>query len=1116
MRNLSSKWKEKVKNGMDVHYLKYADITLTDGTVLNLGNADLWQNGMAFEDSVSGDNSFDIGSAIINVLTLSINNFEGQYSSYDFDGAKVVCYIGLKLDDGTTEKIRICTATVIEQPEDETVSIDLTCEDNMRKFDRDYAESKLQYPATRGQIIRDACEVCGVTLQTYNFDNNDYIVQTRPSDDALTFRQVLQWVAQIGCQWLRCDEYGRLCVKWYDTEKTDAQRQKIGTTYGFTPQHTDVVITGVQVTEYTDSSDEEVQKYAAGTQGYVLAISNNKLIRKGDGATVASMIAEKCVGMIFRPFESECPTDVSLEAGDAITIEDRNGKLYNTYLTATTLQPGSGQSIACNAKSAAKNSSVQYSQNTQAYVAARKMVKAEKTAREKALKELAERLSESSGVFTTVQKQENGSNIYYLHNKPNLEDSDMVWKMTAEAWAVSTDGGKTWNGGMTVDGDVITRILTAEGINADWINTGTIKGVDEDGNIKFLFDVKTGRCVINLDELQIQGKDITQVTEEKTNQQINKFIKDTYAPSLNNLQSQVDGKIQTWHQDTDPSLEWENTQNTPWKDKDGNPILDMDGNPILMDWEDIKSMHEGDLWYNTSNNTQWIYQSGMWVPQDIPNSVLNIIKGKSSIYVKQPVPPYEKGDLWLTSMNNKEAALKIAIITRVSGDFVDSDWIDFKYVDKNDVKNAISEYDTSLGQDEIFNKLTNGGTKQGIYIKDGVLYINAEYILAGMLAGERVNCRGLKAIDKNNNTTFDIDKEGNVTIKPKTFVLTNGDTIYSIAQDTADSALSAAKDYADSLLINGKMTKQEIINVLSDNSNNKGLYLINGELYINASYINTGELAGWIVDATNQILKSKGVSYGGTLELDGGSGRIYARGRNSAYVPGVGTIYGTSIEGSTIETGTLYSGGVTAGSVNSSSVSAGLVTSTGKVTAGSHIEATGHFYSVGTGTDLADLSVRGTKKRILPTKNYGTQAFYCYEMASPIFGDIGEAVISEDGTCLIDIDDIFQESTNVEIEYYVFLQKEGEGDCWIDEKEQAYFTVKGTPGLKFAFEIKARQSNYECMRFADASETAYDRAIDTDMPEPDYSESLAISEPDYETELIDERTSIINQMEVAS
>ena len=501
MRKLSNRWKEKVKNGMDVQYLKYADITLTDGTVLNLTSANLWQNGLSFEDSVSSDSSFDIGSAIVNVLELSINNFNGEYSGYDFEGAEVVAYVGLELDNETTEKIRICTMTVVEQPEDETVTIDLTCEDNMRKFDRNYSDSKLKYPATRGQIIRDACEVCGVTLQTTSFDRDDYIVQIRPDNEALTFRQVLQWVAQIGCQWLRCDEYGRLCVKWYDTEKTDAQ--KIDTTYGFTPQHTDVVITGIQVTEYSDSSNEEPESYMVGTQGYVLAISDNKLIRKGDGQTIASMIAEKCVGMIFRPFESQCPTDVALEAGDAITIEDRNGNLYNTYLTTTTLQPGSGQNIACNAKSAAKNSTVRYGQLTQVYVEARKLVKKEQTARERAIQNLEESLSIGSGLFATYVKQEDGSTISYFHDKAKLEDSTNVIKITSEAVGVSNDGGKTYPFGFQLTGTMIAKLLYAEGINADFINAGALTIKDEQGNIIFSVNMDTNSVYINPEYLMI-------------------------------------------------------------------------------------------------------------------------------------------------------------------------------------------------------------------------------------------------------------------------------------------------------------------------------------------------------------------------------------------------------------------------------------------------------------------------------------------------------------------------------------------------------------------------------------------------------------------------------------
>lgn len=622
MRKLSNRWKEKVKNGMDVQYLKYADITLTDGTVLNLTSANLWANGFSFEDSVSGDSSFDIGSAIINVLNLSINNFDGEYSDYDFEGAEVICYVGLQIENEDTselldsageqildstgdtiivhknaviEKTRICTVTVIEQPEDETVTIDLTCEDNMRKFDRNYSDSKLKYPATRGQIVRDACEVCGVTLQTTSFDRDDYIVQNRPNDEALTFRQVLQWVAQIGCQWMRCDEYGRLCINWYGSANeeeltvdelgvlktqdgsnvnlnfsnsdgalsadngtllendgilrlfaTDEKGNisEIETTYGFTPHHTDVVITGVKVTEYSESSSDNPQTYMVGTEGYVLGISGNKLIRVGDGQTIASMIAEKCVGMRFRPFESECPTDVALEAGDSLIIVDRNGKIYTSLLTTTTLKPGSGQKIACNAKSAAKNSSTRYSQATQAFVAAKNMVKQEKTEREKALEEFGKRIDSATGVYTTVELQENGSKIFYLHDKPTLAESQAIWKMTSEAWGVSTDGGQTWNGGMTVDGDTIVRILNAVGVNATWINTGAITVKDANENILFQVDMDTKTVVIDPDVLIIGNMTLSEKLENM----------DENIASAKNMTFQLSNDMQTITSDADGNI----------------------------------------------------------------------------------------------------------------------------------------------------------------------------------------------------------------------------------------------------------------------------------------------------------------------------------------------------------------------------------------------------------------------------------------------------------------------------------------------------------------------------------------------------------------------------------
>lgn len=1009
MRNLSTEFKEQQNSG-NRNYLKYADFTFTDGSTLSITDKDLWSNGFKFEDAVSQSGSFDIGAAIVNKLTLQINNFSGEYTDYIWDEARVVCHIGLELSTGI-EKIRICTMTVTDAPYQNTAIISLTCEDSMRLFDRDYSDSKLTYPATRLQIIQDACEVCGVTLQSTRFDNDDFVIQNRPDDSSITFRQVIAWVAQMGCQWAKTDAYGRLCLDWYKNEVPDDFYNKAEVpwkdiegkdildttgaqiitvmqkgitaidTNGFTPWLYDVEITGVKVTEYVEnSSQNEAKTYQSGKSGYVIEISDNKLIQEGSGKKICQIIADRCVGLKFRPFTTGALTNIAWEAGDTIEISDRNGKQYKSFLTSVTLNPGTFEQLECSAKSVSRNKQKQYTLGQQVQAENKKNLKDERTAREKAIEELSQRLSESSGTYTTVETQPDGSNIYYLHNKPQLSDSDIVWKMTAEAWAVSTDGGQHWNGGMTVDGDVIARILTATGVNADWINTGTIKAIDKDGNTTFLVDVTTGRVVINADSVQIKGKDVNAIAKEKAETEVNDFISNTYTTDINNLQSQIDGqietffydyeptlqnipasgwttneerkkhegdlfywkskgyayrfmqdgatwkwqlvqdtditlalaaaekaqdtadhkrrvfvvqpeppydigdlwsqgsggdlmrckvarasgsydssdwekaskytddssldlfingvfkdslnslktqidgKIETWYQPNDPSLKWTKTEEYPWCDVNGNKILDESGNEIVLVWESEKAEHEGDLWHNTSDNTQWIYKSGIWQPQSIPDELLDKIDGKSSVYMVQPKPPYYKGDLWVTTNSEGKASLKTSTVNRVDGDFDASDWIDFKYADKDDIKNAIDNYDTSLGQDEVFNKLTKGGVEQGIYIKDGKVYINAKYILAGLLAGERINGRGLKVIDDDKNVTLEIDSKGNVILAPKTFLL-QGKTVNDIANSSAKTAVDG-------------QTQADIFSKLTNGGKAQGIYLDeNGNVYVNGEYV---------------------------------------------------------------------------------------------------------------------------------------------------------------------------------------------------------------------------------------------------------------------------------------
>jgi hypothetical protein len=229
MINVSSEFRDKLNNG-NCNYLSYADITLKDGTTLNLTNDDIWNGGVTIEDAVSSG-TFEVGSAVINQCTIVINNIYDKFTKYDFKEAVVSVQLGIDLnetefyidaDDETEssytpriEKIKKGVYTVDDTKYNGSI-ITLTCIDNMGKFDRAYSESKLEYPATLKTIVMDACDICGVTLNTPDFSHGDYIINTRPTDAAVTFREVIAWCGQISGNYCRCNVNGQLELKWFN------------------------------------------------------------------------------------------------------------------------------------------------------------------------------------------------------------------------------------------------------------------------------------------------------------------------------------------------------------------------------------------------------------------------------------------------------------------------------------------------------------------------------------------------------------------------------------------------------------------------------------------------------------------------------------------------------------------------------------------------------------------------------------------------------------------------------------------------------------------------------------------------------------------------------------
>ena len=111
------------------------------------------------------------------------------------------------------------------------------------------------------------------------------------------------------------------------------------------------------------------------------------------------------------------------------------------------------------------------------------------------------------------------------------------------------------------------------------------------------------------------------------------------------------------------------------------------------------------------------------------------------------------------------------------------------------------------------------------------------------------------------------------------------------------------------------------------------------------------------------------------------------------------------------------------------------------------------------------LVVKGTKSRISDTDNYNERLLYCYETSTPMFGDIGSGEIGDTGECLIYIDPVFAETINTNnCEYYVFLSPYGKGELYVSERTANYFIVSGTPNLQFAWEMKAKQKDFEMLR----------------------------------------------------
>ena len=579
MINVSNTFKEKLQDGEQV--IEIVEITFADGTTKTLENEIMIGNN-DFSDCAESS-SFPVGATVCKTMKLELDNTEGQWKDYNFYQAKVHAYLKLQtsvaepasesiwMDDFyepilDTDGNSIVLSRAASEDRYETIDkgiytittpeqygeiLSFTALDDMYKTNAKYY-SALTLPQTVIALVRDACESLNIPMGFSSMAHGNVVVTALP--DNMTFRQLIGWAAMLETANARIDNRGYLrFIKWNfgAVENGSLVPTKLED-YVNSPtlSSDDIVITGIRVKNKESES-------LFGTAGYVLELENN-LLSDSDLGTVAAWIGGNLVGARFRNLQGDLIYNPLLEFGDMARSFDRNGNGYLTPITDVSSPLNGITTVKTQADDPIRNSSTYMSEATKALVEARQLVKDERTEREKAVERLANTLKESGGLYMTEDPQDDGSVIYYMHNKPTLEESDIVWKLTAEAIGISTDGGKTYPYGFTVTGEMITRLLYAEGINASYINAGALIVRDTNGKIIFSADIDNNQIVIDGASVRIGASSLDGL--------------------LNSMQGQIDGNINTWTGTPAPTL-----SNYP-------------ANEWLTDTE--MSKHVGDLYYD--------------------------------------------------------------------------------------------------------------------------------------------------------------------------------------------------------------------------------------------------------------------------------------------------------------------------------------------------------------------------------------------------------------------------------------------------------------------------------------------------------------------------------------
>lgn len=848
-KNVSNSFKSVIKKAGP--FYAYAKITLSNGTEFILDSVDDF---MDSENSYSEqpDSGFPLGLALSKSIKISIDSkvaieevlqdtlsedikdsSNDNIKTYiektlkDLFMARIVLYTEADLDNGTKERIQEGIFTVIDAVYPGDV-IEITAYDDMYKADQIFT-SHSSFPTSAQTLLNEVCGSCDITLGSATFRNNNFQIQQAP--EGKTGRQVIGYIAQIAAGNAVISPQGRLIIKSYDVNFPEGENPSASEIESESGIHIisqyiddptigvdDVTITGVSTNiENEDSGEDEI--YLSGSDDYSIKIDNPLIV--GHEKNAVDMIAQSIIGIKMRPFSGNFMPDPTIEFMDLAYLIDKKDNAYQTIVTAHNFTYLGSSALECGAESPARFGEY-YSDASEVYQKAKDQIRKNKTQWEQAIENLTNQVANASGFYVTEEEQSDGSIIAYMHNKPTLEESNYVWKMTSESISVSTDGGEHWNGGITVNGEVIATIMSTIGINFDWGVGGTLSIQDSDGNQTMYLDAETGVVRINAASLKITGKTIEEIIDEHP-VSVNLTQEEIFNILTNNGKSEgifmEDGQLYinaSYIGSGAISIQTPQGERTFYANTETGEVninatsLKISGKTIEQYIDDgMGNLVSENLLKDTQNftSTYWAISGSLTRNLEAPDGTMTMASLKAtnsdSYLSASPTmnkPIVGKGNytfnVWLKATSSMSIDLSLnhtdGVRQRV---YVNTDWqcysltcevtdtiTDFNQVtiggwgsftSSNSATLYIWKPSVTIGysQEEIFNALTNNGAVRGIYLENGQLYINASYINSGYLSFNRM--KGGTLILGGSRNTF-----GNLEIRNG-----SGDTIGSWNKD---------------------------------------------------------------------------------------------------------------------------------------------------------------------------------------------------------------------------------------------------------------------------------------------------------------------------------------------